>query len=373
MLLIKNADVYAPEPLGKKDVLLSFDKIVQIGSNLTVNLPGTEIVDAAGKTLVPGFIDQHVHVTGGGGEGGFHSRVPELTLSDIAAAGVTTLVGVLGTDGITRSVESLAVKTKALNNEGITAYCLTGAYQYPPPTLTGSVARDIVYISEILGCKLAMSDHRGSHPTREEIIRLVSDIRMAALVAGKPGVLHIHVGSSPQGIEPIVDIVRTTDIPIKHFRPTHMTRQKKAAEFTHMGGYADLTAKKDLGKEVVSLLEEAVPALLTISSDANGSLPRWDTKRGNVIGMGVHKMTGLYAAVKEMIEDCGIPIETALSFITKNVAQALELYPQKGAVCIGSDADIVLLDKERNIDTVIAKGRKMMLGKEIIVHGMYEG
>lgn len=135
---------------------------------------------------------------------------------------MTTLVGLLGTDGYTKSPELLLAKTKALNNEGITAYCLTNSYAYPPRTITGSVANDILYISEIIGCKLAIADHRCSHPTRDELIRLVSDIRMASLVSGKVGELHVHVGASPEGIEPIMDIVRTTDIPISHFRPTHL-------------------------------------------------------------------------------------------------------------------------------------------------------
>lgn len=373
MTLIKNADIYGPEPLGKKDVLLSFDRIVQIGENLTVNLPGVEIIDASGKKLVPGFIDLHVHVTGGGGEGGFHTRTPELMLRDIICAGVTTLVGVLGTDSYTRNVESLVAKIKALNNEGINAYCITNSYQYPPVTLTGSVANDIIYINEMLGCKVAIADHRGNFPTREELIRLVSEARRAGLISGKPGVLHMHIGADPEGIKPIMDIVRTTSIPVKHFRPTHMARHlKQAAEFTRMGGYADFTAKKELAGELIGIMDESVVELMTISSDSNGSMPRWDEKREKIIGMGVGKMTNLYNVIKEMITKYNMPVEKALLFITKNPAQAMEFYPRKGVVQAGSDADIVLLDKELNIDTVIAKGRIMMRDKDIIVKGTFE-
>ena len=130
-----------------------------------------------------------------------------------------------------------------MKNEGITAYCLTGAYVYPSVTLTGSVDKDIVYIDEILGCKLAVSDHRCSHPTKEELIRLVSDIRMASLIAGKPGVLHIHVGGVGNKLKDIMEIVREEGIPITHFRPTHMDcHLKEAMEFmavsyTHLDVY----------------------------------------------------------------------------------------------------------------------------------------
>lgn len=373
MLLIKNARVYAPAPLGRMDILVAGGRIAAMEEALDPRLPGVEVLDAAGKTAVPGFIDQHVHITGGGGEGGLHTRVPELQLSAALRAGVTTLVGVLGTDSITRSVEGLVAKAKALTNEGITAYCLTSAYQYPPLTLTGSVMKDIVFVSEILGCKLAIADHRGSHPTREEIVRLVSDIRMAALVSGKPGVLHMHTGADPAGIEPIMDIVRTTDIPICHFRPTHMGRRlDQAAAFTRMGGYADITVGERTAAAFPGLLAEADPALLTLSSDSNGSIPRWDEKREHIVGMDVGQIGDLYRTVRAMVTEEGVPLETALTFITKNVAQSLMLYPRKGALQVGSDADLVLLNQDLEIDGVIAKGRRMMADRELLVKGTFE-
>ena len=373
MLLIKNAQVYAPAFLGKRDVLIAGGQIAAMDEELSPILPDLEVLDAKGKTLVPGLIDQHVHITGGGGEGGLHTRVPELQLSAALRAGVTTLVGVLGTDSITRSVENLVAKAKALTNEGITAYCLTSAYQYPPTTLTGSVMKDIVFISEVLGCKLAIADHRGSHPNREELIRLVSDIRMAALVAGKPGVLHLHTGAAPDGVEPIMDIVRTTDIPIYHFRPTHMGRRlDQVVEFTRMGGYADITVKEDTASTFHQLLAEADADRITLSSDSNGSMPRWDAKRQHIVGMGVGQIGDLYRTVRKMAAEEGIPLETALPFVTRNVAESLMLYPRKGAVAVGSDADLVLLDQDLEIDCVIAKGRCMMLEKELLVKGTFE-
>ena len=224
MYLVKNVKLFDPQPMGKVDILVTNDRVAAVGNDLHPQIPGLTVIDGTGKTAVPGFIDQHVHVTGGGGEGGFNSRTPELMLSTVIKAGVTTLVGLLGTDSYTKSVENVLAKTKEFNADGITAYCLTGAYVYPPVTVTGSVSKDIVYIKEILGCKLAISDHRCSRPTKEELIRLASDIRMAALVSGKPGILHIHLGGCGRQLEDIIEIVEEAYLPIKHFRPTQRLR-----------------------------------------------------------------------------------------------------------------------------------------------------
>ncbi len=371
MILIKNADIYTPEHIGKKDVLIAFDKIAEIGDNLNPVLKNLEVMDLKGKKLVPGFIDQHVHVIGGGGEGGLHSRTPELKLSHVIESGVTTLVGLLGTDGITRTTENLLAKTKALNNEGITAYCLSSSYHYPEQTLTENIMKDIVYISEIIGCKLAFSDHRSSHPTKEEIIRLVSDIRIAALVAGKPGVLHIHVGTFKNGIKPVIEIVEETDIPITHFRPTHMGRHMDDSEkFANMGGYVDLTAGEDTAEKLIWLCEKAPREKLTLSSDSNGSAPIWDENH-NMIGIGVGKMTTLFDTIKEMTVKYNMPLENALKFITSNVADALN-FTQKGRIAEGMDADLTVLNDDLVITDVFAKGKIMMKDSIILKRGMFE-
>lgn len=99
--LLKNANVYAPEKLGKKDILIEGEKILLMQDTIEgyEGLPGVETYDLEGKTVVPAYIDMHVHITGGGGEQGPASRVPESQLSEFFKNGITTVVGLLGTDG----------------------------------------------------------------------------------------------------------------------------------------------------------------------------------------------------------------------------------------------------------------------------------
>ncbi|MCG8642320.1 MAG: amidohydrolase family protein, partial [Desulfobacterales bacterium] len=114
--IIRNGQVYAPNYLGKKDILIAGRRICQIVDQIP-SIPDwleCEEIDANGKLVVPGFIDCHVHISGGGGEGGYHTRTPEIQLSDLIIGGITTVIGCLGTDGTTRHLPGLLAKARGL-------------------------------------------------------------------------------------------------------------------------------------------------------------------------------------------------------------------------------------------------------------------
>ncbi len=237
MILLKNVRPY-DKSADVQDILICGRDIIEIAPNIDVPERLIEqTIDGEGLVAAPGYIDQHVHITGGGGEGGFSNQVPPLKLSQLVDAGVTTVVGLLGTDGTTRSVANLVAKTKAFNEEGWTAYCLTGSYWYPTHTLTGSVTDDITFIQEIIGVKVAISDHRGSGITKEELTRLGHAARMGGMLSGKAGIVHLHTGSGEEELRKIIDIVKTSDLPVSVFRPTHLSRHMdQAVEFASLGG-----------------------------------------------------------------------------------------------------------------------------------------
>lgn len=380
MLLIKNANVYAPAPMGRKDVLVCADRIGMIGDNIdTGNIP-CRVIDARGKYLVPGLIDQHVHITGGGGEGGFHTRAPEINLSELILGGITTVVGLLGTDGSTRSVENLYAKTMALNEEGITAYMLTGAYSYPGPSITGDPERDILYCEKILGVKVALSDHRSSNLTSKELIELGSKARLAGMLSGKPGIVAVHMGNGKHGLRPLMDALENSDIPMGIFRPTHMARSKKLREegldFLKRGGYVDLTCSSRRpgapSHYIQRAMEENIPLEhITISSDGHGSWSTYDPQ-GNLLEMGVAGVDSMLCELGYMVQRKRIPLETALTFFTSNVAAGLGLVCRKGVIREGADADILLLDENFALDTMVARGEVMLEAGRLQKKGTYE-
>jgi len=375
MLLLKNVRINLDNPNEVEDVFIAGGKIQAIGRKLEPMLPNLEVLDGNGKTAIPGYIDQHVHITGGGGENGFSSRVPEIQISDCICGGVTTLVGLLGTDSVTRSVENLVAKTKALRSEGLTAYCLTGAYEYPSPTLTGSVKKDIVYIDEVIGVKIAISDHRSSNLCKQDLIRLASQARLAGILSRKPGIVHLHVGGGKRKLNLLFDILETEDIPIQIFRPTHVGRVfDDAVRFAKLGGYIDFTADEEGEKSaqmMVKAFEQAPTDRITLSTDANGSMPKWNEKK-EIIGMGVGRITALHQTVRSLVKDFGVPLSQAILPSTATVAKALGLAGRKGCLAVGYDADLILLDDRLNIDTVMAGGTMMMSNGIVLKKGTFE-
>jgi beta-aspartyl-dipeptidase (metallo-type) len=377
--LIKNADIYSPAHEGINDVLIAGDRIVQIDKKIDPTGVEISVFDAQGKIVAPGFIDQHVHITGGGGQTGYASLVPEVQPSDLIACGTTTVVGLLGTDGFVKELTTLYAKTKALDMEGISAYMLTGFYGLPEKTLMNSVAADLIFIDKVIGCKLAMSDDRGSFPTELEILRLINQVRLGGFTSGKTGVLHIHLGNLPDGISILLDIARKYPAFIPYLSPTHLIRTEalfhQAITFGRMGGMIDFSTggtKFDTPHNcVMKALEAGVPlGRIIFSSDGRGGVRRIDPQTG----ADTYKPAPLDLNLKEMVlsvKEAGLPLEQALQLITVNPAKNMKL-PRKGRIGKGYDADLCFLDEQLNLTDVFAKGEQMMKDTEIVKKGRYE-
>lgn len=376
-ILIKNADVYAPEHIGTRDIFLAGGKIVAMAEKLDVTLPDLEVIDAAGYIVAPGLVDQHIHITGGGGEGGWHSRCPELVFSELVKAGVTTFLGVSGTDSMTRSVENLLAKVRGLKNEGASGWMWTSNYAYPVTTITKDVRTDMLAIPEVLGVKIALGDHRSSFPNQHEIMQILADVRVSGMLTGKTGFLHVHLGDFPYSFD-IFDECVAQGMPIKHIRPTHVARHpevfRRACEFAKKGGFIDITTgggnyMGSAADAVRAALADGVPFdRITLSSDGHGSMPRFN-EAGEMVGLGIGSIMCDIETLRELKDDLGV--EKALTPTTKTVAGALGL-ETKGGIAVGKDADILFLTKDLDIDWVFMMGKVAMRKGEVVMKGAFE-
>ena len=383
--LIRNAEVYAPESLGRRDLLLGGGKVLWIGTDAP-DLPaafGAQVLDLGGRRLLPGLIDGHVHVTGGGGEAGFASRVPAPTLSRYTRSGVTTVVGLLGTDDVARGTRELVAHVNALREEGLSAWGYAGGYHLPPATLTGSVRADLVFIDCLIGVgELAISDHRSSQPTLDELLRIASEAHVAGLMTGKAGIVHLHLGDGSRGLDLVRRALDQSELPPRVLNPTHVNRRKalfeEAIALARRGCSIDITAfPVDEGEDAWSAADALVRYLdsgaprdrVTVSSDAGGCLPRFDAQ-GRVCSMDVGHSGALVDTLRELLAR-GIALQDVLPAFTSNVAGLLRL-PGKGRIAVGADADLVALDASGAVTDVFAGGRPHLRDGAVLRRGTFE-
>jgi beta-aspartyl-dipeptidase (metallo-type) len=401
LTLLRNAEIYDPVARGRHDVLVSARSAdgARGGAILAIEraldprgldalvAPGLcDVIDLAGARVIPGLVDSHVHVTGGGGESGPASRVPSVMLSELTRGGITSCVGVLGTDGTTRNVASLVAATLALRAEGLSAWCWTGSYEVPPITLTGSVRSDIVFVDPVIGAgEVAISDHRSSQPTFDELARLAADCHVAGMMSGKAGVLHLHLGDGPRGLDLVRRAIAETELPASVFHPTHVNRNKRlfgeALELAARGVTIDVTAfpvqEAHDGDDAFSAPEAITKYLksgaprdrITCSSDGGGCLPTYDADQ-RIVAMDVGRPAALAGALHALLTS-GMALEDVLPVFTSNVASTLRL-SGKGRIAVGGDADLVVLDANHRIRDVMAGGRFHVRAGEAIVTGMFE-
>lgn len=379
MLLIKNTNLYSPTFLGKKDILISNGKIVAIEDEITKHNVFSEVWDAQGLTTTPGFIDQHIHVIGAGGKHGFASMTPQLHLGELIKCGTTSVVGLLGTDGSTRSIKTLYSKIQALNQEGISAYMYTGYYGLDKVYLMNSLQEDMIYIDCVLGCKIAISDIRSSYPSALELLRLLRNVRVGGMLSGKKGILHLHLGALSSKMDLLFEIVENYEFPIEHISPTHVGRTKDLFEqaiiFAKMGGMIDVTtgASKytDPYKSVLYALENNVSIdNITFSSDGNAGLDKLDDNN-NLVGFRSAPFDKNLEEVKNLHKLGGVAFEDSLKLITSNPAKNLGL-KSKGHVKNNFDADLCFFDSDLKLSSVIANGKFMMKDGDLVVKGSFE-
>jgi len=385
MLLLRNADVHAPEALGLRHLLLGGGKILWMG-DAEPALPaalGVETIDLDGARLIPGFIDGHVHVSGGGGEAGFATRVPAPLLSRYTMAGVTSVIGLLGTDDATRSTAELLSHVYALREQGLSAWAYCGGYHLPLATLSGSVRGDIALVEPLIGIgELAISDHRSSQPTLDELLRLASEAHVAGLMSGKAGIVHLHLGDGARGLDLVRQALDTSELPPRVFQPTHVNRKKalfeEAIALAKRGCHVDITAFPVEEGEDAWPADEALiryldsgapPQRVSISSDAGGCLPCFDGE-GRVCGMDVGHSGAMLDTLNALLAR-GLPLARALPAFTSNVADLLRL-PGKGRIAVGCDADLVVLEATTGLRHVLAGGRFHVRAGSVVRRGMFE-
>lgn len=373
LLLLRGGEVFAPEPLGRRDLLIGAGRILHLAESIPAPSGlSVAVIDASGLLVCPGLIDSLVHVSGGGGEGGFATRFPPLTGAQALAAGVTTVIGALGTDEVTRSHADLLASCRALDEAGISAFALSGSYRVPVQTITGCLRRDLVLIPDLIGVgEVAIADDRGSQPSVQELARIGADTRVAGLLAGKRTTVLVHVGDARDGLELLRSLRDGAPLPVDLWHPTHINRQRvllqEGLDWQRSGGSIDLTtsttdellaAGEVPAAEALAWLRNEAGSLrgVTLSSDAQASLPHFDGQ-GRLLSLKAAPIGSLLQTIVRATQHFRVPFAETLATATSNPAGIWGL-ARKGQIGVGADADLILLEPATlALHATIAAGR----------------
>lgn len=394
LTLLRNARLFSPKDEGVVDILLAGSQVAAVMPRGTA-LSGVPLAehDIGGRIVCPGFIDNHVHVLGGGGGLGFSSRAPEIQASQLVRAGITSVIGMLGFDATSKNMAALLAKTKALREDGLSAYCLTGAtLEHPVPTLTGRIRTDIAFVTEIIGVgEISISELGYGYDSMGKGAQYVAEAAVAGLLAGrlsrKSGYLCLQVPPYLQQVlKPMFDVVERTGIPITQFIPSHVNQtdgyMEDAAAWGKRGGWVDIGAnyspennysRATLPHRAYATLKErgVNPDRILLSSDGNGAPPKEEKGENKPKVANYMPVGALHASWRRIVQEEGVAIDEALASVTSNVARATGL-SSKGEIRAGKDADLLVLDEDLSIRSVYALGQRMFDGGELTRRGMFD-
>ena len=397
MMVIKNGNVVTENVVQQIDVLIKNGLIEAIGDNLT----DTEVIDATGKYVLPGGIDVHTHLDL---DVGIAVAQDDFYTGTVAAAcgGTTTIVDHVafgpsgcaldfqikhyhklaqdkavidyGFHGVIQHVNSdVLLQMQALIDEGITSYKIYMTYDY-------KIADEDIYTilkrAKELGLIIAV------HPENDGI---VTKLRSELVEAGKT-------------------------VPIYHerSRPTQCEAEaiNRVMQINHMAGNAMLYIvhlSNHLGMQYINLAKqngyanifvETCPQYLALCDDryndsdgikyilspplrdkSNNELLWSDISNGDIDTVGTDHCPFDYALKQKMGADdftkCpnGLPgvelrmpimfsegvmkkrisVEQFVNITATNPAKLFGMYPQKGTIKAGSDADIVIIDPNAKV------------------------
>lgn len=386
-ILLSSCRLYAPADHGIRDILIRDGKVLYVGAHpLSLSLPGdVHHIDLKGKIVVPGFIDLHTHLIGGGGLDSPVSRMPEAFLSEFISTGTTTAIGVIGPDFVSKTPFALFTKARQLEQDGMTTFILTGGFRADPPqTLTGSVIQDILLVDKVVGAKISVSTPM-VQVTYEDLVKLLNDVAFACRMAGKTKVVHVHAGPGPDGLNPLLKLQQEGYAAMVKLQVTHCNSSelllRQGIEFARNGGYVDVTASVSPIKGstgaikpsecVKRFIDNGVPIRqITMSTDAKGN--RIDLAAdGTVKEVRVKLARELYAEFLDLVSKEKFSFSDALSVVSTNGADVFGL-KGKGRVQAGCDADLLVLNDKFEITDVFGRGIRMMVNGQVVTKSLFE-
>ncbi|HEV2389886.1 MAG TPA: allantoinase AllB [Nitrososphaerales archaeon] len=393
-LVIKGGRVAVSSSLRSYAIAAKDGRVTWIGSNS--NAPSARrVIDASGLVVLPGVIDVHVHMRD---PGATYKEDFRSGTAAAAAGGVTTIFDMPNNTPPTKDADSLRVKVRAAEEKALVDYALyglltIGSQRKIAPLIEAGAIGFKCYMAETTGSvsppsedemreDLALVGKAGMrvsvHAEDDSVVRQrISELRKIGRVDAMA-----HYESRPEAAEEIavrraVAIAREAkcNLHIAHLSSAAGAREVRRAKRSRRRGGADVTAETC---PQYLLLDKGDYAEKGSLMKANPSVKRkedrlalWRAVREGTVDMiatdhAPHTIEEKTAGASIFDRASGFPgLETSVALMLTCVsrgllslsryvrltsagpAQAWGLYPKKGRIALGSDADFTIVDTKR--------------------------
>jgi N-acetylglucosamine-6-phosphate deacetylase len=364
-------------------VVIQGSRISAVGQRGQIVLPrGAREITRKGATIVPGFVDVHIHGAGGHDVMEGTPEALEIVAATVARHGTTSFVATTVTADEFETCESVAGIARFILNSSqyaareLSAEILGIHFEGPfiSPARRGVhpaewiVPPSTAFLTQLLEQARGTAQILTLAPELPGALELIAAARQAGLVVSLG-----HTDANYEQAQAAIDAGATHAAHVFNaMRPfSHrgtgvigavMTSSKVSAELIADGIHVDNAAMR-------MLLELKTPERVILVSDGTAATGMPDGKyqlgkfavkvSGGVCRNAEGKLAGSTLTLDRALQNIvalGVPLASALRMLTANPARQIGLGSRKGVLAAGADADLVFLDDKLKISGVMTRG-----------------
>ncbi len=407
--VIKGGQVVTPQAVGEMDVGIQGEKIVAVGWSGTLSEQAARVIDASGKIVIPGGIEPHAHIgipvpSEWSGQPDIMTQPPQDASRAAAFGGVTTIVDFAGDlsfaeveDATPKSIMSVVEERRSVfRTHAYTDY----TFHY---ILAGEVAPETISeIGEAIQEGVAsfkifttfhpirvpyghlwtifaeVAKHGGImavHAEEDEVVRYMTEklkregrdqgynlhlvhnnisedlafrhiIRLAQHT--EAGIYFVHT-TAKEGVAAIAE-ARAAGQPV-YGEALHNYLQFTCEDYKKPGGtaihtYPAIKFADDRDALIAGLMDGRLATTATDEYTTHKGPKLWGDTIETVCGGHNGIETRMPVAFTKFVAERNMSLQRFVDITSANAAKLLGLYPRKGAIQPGSDADLVLIDPD---------------------------
>jgi allantoinase len=411
-LVIKGGKVYTPDGFYEGNVVVDYGEIVSLTRGMVPE--ASRVLDASGCLVLPGMIDMHVHFR----DPGFTEREDfESGTRSAAAGGVTTVADMPNTVPSVTSVEAVREKVGIAGGKALVDFALiAGAGELSSETLRELAGEGVVGYKTFMIARfkeLAASDSQMLknfnviagmglpcmiHAENQDIV--AGGIERAKAMGRVDPIAHSEFRPPIAEDEATLRTVMLSEGSGVHLHICHMSTQGsaeilswakrkgrkvtgetsanylflKAEDMKELGPYAKIDPPLRGPEHQKALWTAINTGVIDAFASDHAPYPREDKEKGwEDIFEAPSGGTGVETSLPLMLDSVRkglISLERLVGIFSETPAKIMGLYPRKGALIPGADADIAIIDPGEEFEI---KGENLHSKQKVTAFEGYKG